>query len=258
MSELDPLQSLCLQGQQHLMAMQYLLAERTLLQAEVIALKYEDWDTIARLYMPLQEARRQRRQRCGEGTIKLDFIAQSENDVLEVDAIATKYFQGQFLIAGWGSMEPALRFRRIAGENQLYAETFLAAVYPIAGGGRAVAIVPNAEVSLPPADALPIDRLIARLPPHSIVMPATELPSGERMGDTTTFAHTMSLWERLHLPFLATADSTQDAKQRIAAYKKTIAIDYACELAHQKLSDTARGLLQVRPAGNVNRAGAAI
>ena len=36
------------------------------------AWRHRDWDTLARLYMPLQEARRQRRQRCGEGTVALD------------------------------------------------------------------------------------------------------------------------------------------------------------------------------------------
>lgn len=246
MSELDPLQSLCLLGQQQLMAMQYLQAEQTLVGAEAMALQNEDWDTIARLYMPLQEARRQRRQRCGEGAIKLDLVAASIDDVIDVEAIAAKYPHGQLLIAGWGSIEPAKQFRRIAHEKQLYAETFLAAVYPVAGGGRAVAIVPNEDVALPPADQLPIDRLIARLPPHSIVLPASELPAGERLGNTTTFAHTMSLWERLHLPFLAAADATRDVKQRLAAYRKTIAVDYACELAHQKLSDTVRVLLRNR------------
>ena len=240
----DQLQSLCLQGQEHLMAMRYRAAETALLLAESVALQSEEWDTLSRLYMPLQEARRQRRQRCGEGAIKLDVIAQSVTDVIDPVALAENYPHGQLLIAGWGTIEPARRFRKIAEDQQLYAESFLAAVYPIAGGGRAVAIVPSAKVALPPADEMPIDQLVRRLPPHSIVLPTTELPPGERLGDTATFAHTMSIWERLHLPFLAIADSTRDPRQRIAAYRKTIDVDYACELAHQKLSDTARSVLR--------------
>ena len=38
-------------------------AEQLLMQAEHDAMHAADWDTLARLYMPLQEARRQRRQR---------------------------------------------------------------------------------------------------------------------------------------------------------------------------------------------------
>ncbi len=244
MTPAEQLQSLCLRGQQELMALDYLAAEATLVQAEALALQQFDWDTVARLYMPLQESRRQRRQRCGEGTIRLDLIAASAHDTIDAAAVAQNYPHGQLLIAGWGSIEPARQFRAIATRQRLYAETFLAAVYPMAGGGRAVVIVPNAEVALPPADEMPIDRLIPRLPPHTLVLSMTELPAGQRPGDTVTFAHTMSLWERLHLPFLAMADSTRSLERRIAAYQKTIGIDYACELAHQKLSDAARQLLR--------------
>ena len=43
-------------------------------------------------------------------------------------------------------------------------------------------------------------------------------------------------------PFLAQADQTREPMQKIEAYRKTIEVDYACELAHQKLADTARHL----------------
>jgi hypothetical protein len=238
----DQLQSLCLAGQEQLMAMQYLQAEATLVQAEAIALETQDWDTLSRLYMPLQECRRQRRLRCGEGVVKLDLIPDTAGENPDAAAVAREHSHGQFLVAGFGSIEPARQFRAIARSQQLYAETFLAAVYPIAGGGRAVAIVPSAEVALPPAEEMPVDRLIQRLPPHSIVLPATELPTGAQAGTAETFAYAISFWERLHLPFLALADATTDLRQRIAAYRRTIEIDYACELAHQNLSNAAREL----------------
>ena len=68
------------------------------------------------------------------------------------------------------------------------------------------------------------------------------LPRGAQKGNTQTFAHTMALWERLHLPFLARADSERDPIRKMEGYRKTIHIDYACELAHQKLANTAREL----------------
>jgi hypothetical protein len=52
----------------------------------------------------------------------------------------------------------------------------------------------------------------------------------------------MALWERLHAPFLAAADMQVDPILRIEAYRKTIKVDYACELAHQKLSHLAKDL----------------
>ena len=70
------LQSLCELGQEQLIRMEYLAAERTLVEAEEIARRERDFDTLGRLYMPLQETRRQRRQRCGEGIVRLDLIAQ--------------------------------------------------------------------------------------------------------------------------------------------------------------------------------------
>ena len=104
-------------------------------------------------------------------------------------------------------------------------------------------IVPTEYVALPPLEsATSVDRLIAKLPPHSIVMSADDLPKGERKGTWQTFAETMSIWERLHLPWLAAADATHDPRQRIEAYRKVIEIDSACELAHQKLSSTAHAI----------------
>jgi len=50
----------------------------------------------------------------------------------------------------------------------------------------------------------------------------------------------MAMWERLHAPLLAAADMQVDPMQKIEGYRKTIRADYACELAHQKLSDAAR------------------
>src|SRR6478752_3970854 len=88
------LQSLCELGQEQLMRMEYLAAERTLERAEAIAWDARDFDTLARLYMPLQEARRQRRQRCGEGVVCLDLIAQSLEDRVDGRRVVENFPQG--------------------------------------------------------------------------------------------------------------------------------------------------------------------
>ena len=87
-----------------------------------------------------------------------------------------------------------------------------------------------------------IDELLPRLPAHSIVLGDSELPRGPRKGTHATFAETMALWERLHAPFLAAADMQHEPIQKIDGYRQTIRVDYACELAHQKLSAVAREL----------------
>ena len=236
----DALQELCETGQDRLMRMDYLGAEAALVEAEGHAWAVRDWDTLARLYMPLQEARRQRRLRCGEGTVALDLIAEGPDDHVDGHRVVENFPHGQLLVAGWGSIEPALAVRRLQAEHGLFVETFLAAAYPV-GAGRAVAIVPNEDVRLPdPSRPRSIDQLIAELPHHSIVMNADELPRGPQRGTPETYARVMALWERLHLPFLAAADACAEPVQRMGQYRRTIRVDYACELAHQNLSNVAR------------------
>jgi hypothetical protein len=149
--------------------------------------------------------------------------------------------RGQILIAGWGSIQPAIEARRARKELGLYVDVFLAAVYP-AGAGRVVAIVPGEEVALPAAEPMPVEELIRRLPAHSMMMSDAELPRGPQRGTAETYAWVMATWERLHAPFLAAAEAMGDPIRRIEAYRQTIAVDYACEPAHQRISDTARKL----------------
>lgn len=237
------LQARCEHGQSLLMATEYLRAEEVLAGVERDAWEAGDFDTLSRLYMPLQEARRQRRQRCGDGIVCLDLIATGPNDILDARHVIENYPHGQLLVAGHQSIEPAAQVRRMAREHQLYLDTFLAASYDV-GGGRAVVIVPAANVALPARAVDSIDELIGLSPPHSIVLSERELPSGSRRGTAQTFGQVMGLWERLHLPFLAAADMQADPIRKMEGYRAAIRVDYACELAHQKLSDVARSMLR--------------
>jgi hypothetical protein len=239
------LQDLCETGQRKLMAMDYLGAEAALAAAEREAWAARDWDTLARLYMPLQEARRQRRQRCGEGLVVLDLLAAGPDDHVDGRRIVENYPHGQLLVAGWGSTEPARTVRRLQAEHGLFLETFLGAVYPVGATNprRAVVIVPLDDADLPaPGRARALDDLMASLPVNSLVRWADELPAGTRKGTTETYAEVMRLWERLHAPFLAEADRQTDPLAKMEGYRRTIRVDYACELAHQKLSDVAKEL----------------
>lgn len=235
------LQELCEAGQTHLMRTDYLEAERLLVQAEAIAWETRDWDTLSRLYMPLQETRRQRRLVCGDGVVQLDLLARSSSD--QPDTRQFTGATGQFLIAGWKSLAPAIALRKLQNERRLYLETFLAAVYPI-GRATAVLIAPTADTPLPNDLPDTLDRARAAIPAGCLLLDPTDLPAGRQQGTVDTFAMVSELWERLHLPWLHDADTEPDLLSRIVKYRKVIEIDYACELAHQKLSAAARELTQ--------------
>ena len=232
---------LCELGQEQLMRMEYLQAARTLARAEQQAFQNRDWDLLSRLYMPLQEARRQRRQRCGEGIVCLDLLATGPHDNVDPRHVLAHYPHGQLLIAGWGSIEPAVRLRDMAAQLELYVETFLAAVYPT-NDSRAVVIAPLADTQLPAPASRTLNELRPLLPASCILLREEELPRGPRKGTFETYGQVMDLWEKLHAPYLAFADAQTDPIAKIEGYRKTIGVDYACELAHQKLADVARTL----------------
>jgi hypothetical protein len=235
------LQEECELGQELLMATEYLRAEAVLERAESHAWNAGEFDTLARLYMPLQEARRQRRQVCGEGTICLDLVAMNADDAINPRQVIQNFTHGQLLVAGYQTLQPAVELRMLQRKHELYLDTFLAAVYPV-GKQRAVLIVPTADVALPMTPVNSMEELSRLSPPNSLVLNETELPRGRRKGNTQTFGEVMALWERLHAPFLAAADAETDPRRKMAKYRETTRVDYACELAHQKLSDVAKSL----------------
>ena len=244
---MNEIQELCERGQAQLMRMEYLEAEETLASAEHAAWAGRHWDAISRLYLPLQEARRQRRQRCGEGVVCLDLLADGPDDDLDPRHVIENYPHGQLLVAGWGSIAPAVALRQLQARHGLYVETFLGAVFPVTPAGvgdarRVVVVAPQDGTMLPAPDEQPLDELARKLPSGCLVLPVGELPKGSRAGTSETYGEVMALWERLHRPLLAAADREADPIRRIEGYRTAIRVDYACELAHQKLSDVARQL----------------
>jgi hypothetical protein len=236
----------CEQGQRQLMATQYLEAIETLSVAEELAWDAEDYLLLSRLYLPLQEARRQARLRCGEGLVRLGAIARGPGEILEPAAILAEIHQGQILLAGWGSVEAAVRLRRLARERMLYVECFLGAVFPLIGGERAVVVVALEEDRLPDAEPRSIEVLMRLLPANVLILSEKELDPAAVPGSNDTFARVSQLWERLHLPFLRAADAQTDSIRKMEGYRKTIRVDSACELAHQGFAAVAKEMGKVR------------
>ena len=213
------LQERCELGQRLLMSMDYLAAADTLAEAERLAWSARDFDTLSRLLLPLQESRRQIRQRCGEGVVCLDLIASGPHHLLDPEKIVHAIPHGQLLVAAWKTIEPALRIRHLQSTRRLYLETFLAT-----SDGR-IHILPFPGA----AD-------------HCITLEPRDLLPGRHTGTAQTYGLVMSIWERLHSPYLAAAAAQSDPIQKMAAYRLAIEVDYACEPAHQAYADAARNL----------------
>ncbi len=241
MNAAPSLHDLCELGSELLIQTRYLEAEATLERAEREAWSSHDWDSLARLYMPLQEARRQRRQRCGEGVVALDLIAQGPHDAIDGRRIVENFPHGQLLVAGWRSIEPAVQVRRLAKEHGLYVETFLGATFQL-GGRPVVVISPLEDFTLPAHDFETLEELQNHLPPRCLVVDEDHISRGHRKGTLQTFGEVMGMWEQLHAPFLSGADAETDPIRQMEAYRRTTHVDYAAELAHQKLSNVAHAL----------------
>jgi hypothetical protein len=145
------------------------------------------------------------------------------------------------LVAGWGSIQPAIELRRLQAERSQYAEAFLAAVYPI-GASRLVVIVPLPDAKMPSPEGQTPEKLAAALPTGSLVLPAEQLLKGRQKGTAETFGLVSNLWERLHTPYLAAADAEKDPIKQIEAYQLTLQVDNACEFAHQRLAAVSKAL----------------
>ena len=244
--KVDELQELCGQGQDLLVAQKYIEAEQALVRAEHEALHRGDWDTLARLYMPLQEARRQRRQQTVQGPSCLNLISQGAGDHIEGRHVIENYPLGSLLVAGWGSIEPALQVRKFQARFKLLIDVFLAAVYPLIGGGHAIIIVPHDKGILPEVRPRRWQDFPRLMPHHSLILRESELPAGTSPPSPQRVAQIEQWWEKLHLPFLREARDTADPRKRIEAYRKVLRVDYACEFAHQELAATARELARTQ------------
>jgi hypothetical protein len=224
MAEID-LQDLCERGQIELMETRYLDAANTLSRAEQAAWETRSFDTLARLYLPLQEARRQIRQRCGEGAVRMHLFPINPNQAIDPRQVLRDIPHGQLLVGGWGNAEPALRLRQLAHDQHLYVETFLGSVRLTEEGKTVVEILPTGDWKA-----------------QKLQLSGTEIPADSSTGNAETYASVMAIWERLHAPFLAAAAAVADPIQRMQAYRFTLQVDPACELAHQFLAEIARNL----------------
>ena len=248
----EELQQLCDRGQQHLLACDYVHAIQLLAWAESVAFKARDFDTLARLYMPLQEARRLFRQRCGEGMF--DLHAFSEPDVDRVEEIPEglddpiKSLFGQFAFGFFDGPRGSLDYRTLFRASHVYAETFICKRYH-GPDCYYVAFLPDEKARFRPnVSASSLKEIESALSIGAFVLKSSDIPRPKAKGDNDTFAFVMSIWERLHAPYLKRARSETDPLRRIELYRETLRVDPACEGAHQELAKLAQQLARTAPA----------
>jgi hypothetical protein len=233
---MNDLQGMCAQGQRLLALTDYLAAEEVLEKAVHLAADSGDWDTVSRGLMPLQEARRQARQRCGEGevdlTIRLPHGVATDEKAAQAwaEGFLSQHGEGQFLVAGHDSLLPAIKLRELASKRKLYVECLLAKWTKNATGNVLVKVLAEAtgDADLERSD--------------------DQLQLKQAQGDTHSYARVMKLWEDLAMPALRQAQTIAHQlknkqatmRQVFEAYIRVIRIDNACELAHQELAACAK------------------
>lgn len=241
---IDSLQGLCELGSEALIATDYVAAERVLEQAEGLALRENDFDTLARLYFPLQEARRQRRQRAGEGRISLSLPAMGVGEGLQARELADRLPHGLFLVAGLGSTEPGEALRQLHKDRGNYAEVMLGVALEMGTGGVATFAVARPVRNVSARGGSP-EELLRALPPHSVFVSASQA-GGAVAAFPETYAGAMGLFEALHRPYLAMADAMPVGLARLQAYRQVQGIDPASELAHQNAAFLCRQLARLQ------------
>ena len=171
--------------------------------------------------MPLQEARRQRRQRCGEGVVALDLIAQGPHDDRRRPTD-----RGEF------SARAAARRRvgvdRAGGSGSAPSGGARAVRRDVSRGGR----IPSAARRRSSSCHWTMRNCRRAISTrsrtwksscrnHSLVAERSAIVNGQRKGTPQTFGEVMALWERLHAPFLAEADAERDLVRQIERYRLT-------------------------------------
>jgi hypothetical protein len=218
------------QASEALVRGQYLACETLCLQALAEARQRGDWAYYARILLPLQEARRQRRIIASEGTIRLgtaDLIGGVEQWLSMFDA-------GCIAVTHPHAVEQAHTLAQLARKQHRYVEVLF--VDSDAAEDRWVVrtfAAPSAicEMNAPVAPWLnrwiswPSDDVKASpLPPAT---PADWfLDACEALGDAV----------------LAKADKVADLRQRVDLLEAALHVVPDHELLHQRLGDTARAM----------------
>ncbi len=239
---------------QALHAMRYGICEQRCLEALALAGENRDWGAYARILLPLQEARRQRRMIAGEGVIRLGSGQLEGDPTAWLDRIQA----GCVVLTHPHNAPTACRLTQWARDRQRCVEVLLADNPPTAQRwtlrsfqGPAVACDRQAppahwvDTWLMPDDPSrstppPADRLGPGPPDHAIETAPTHGPTGVR--DAADWF--LDACEALGDAALGRVHDPLGDPRRVAALEQCLAVVTDHELLHQALGEAARALQQ--------------
>lgn len=237
------------QASQALARMNYLGCEALCLDALARAQAAGDWEYFARVLMPLQEARRQRRMIAAEGTILLGTRTRAG----DAPAILARVVTGCVVLTRPHTAQDAVELETLARRQRRYVEVLWAD-----NPADATTWTVRSTVAGPPAsssmDAPPADWVDRWMDPNSSTGPRprathrTRAPDGGTRPRVDTPGMTPADWfidasERLGDAALETARfSSGDDQVRFQLLRGCLEVVHDHELIHQALAEAARRL----------------
>jgi hypothetical protein len=222
------------QASQALARMDYLTCERLCVQALGQARQQKRWAYYARILLPLQEARRQRRQIAAEGTIRLGTASLAGAPADWLDQLTA----GCILVTHPHTADDAKALADAVHEKQRFVEVLFADCEITDDPWRVRSFQgPRIEVRRPaPPDAWR-DRWI-QAEEHAEPAPADQsqtpadwfLDTSEALGDAAT--------EKIE----ARSDAIPGGEQRVWLLEEALPVTADHEILHQKLGDAARAI----------------
>lgn len=232
--------------------MEYLVCEARCLEALAVARQQSDWAYYARILLPLQEARRQRRMIAAEGVVRLGSagLEGQPTDWLDTVAPGCIVLTQPHTAATARELATTVRTKRLCAEVLLADNPVTAPRWTLrAYNGPSV----NCEVAAPAADWL--DRWLVPDDGDAVEPAATDTPSGSGgAGPAAAEGARPVDWfldacEALGDAALAQVSSPLGDPKRIEELERCLDVVTDHEIVHQALGDAARALFHTGSGG---------
>ena len=228
-------------GERHLAAGRYVAAQRMLEAAERGAWEARDWVRLARIYLPLLEARRQIRQNAAEGTIVITSVGDRGRMRGVVRAFAKE--EAGTLLLDVARAEVGVRWAREVRYAALRTGHLIEAMLLLRQGGEVRMVSPgDAEFAAGLSVEWTADegRMIGVSTERGLVVP---LPAAGRYGSAGRGSglHAVAResliagWEALALKWQARHTVRAEAEEELGWLRRALEVDPACEPVAMRL-----------------------
>lgn len=205
-----------------LVAMDYLECERLCVQAQVMARDAEEWTYYARIALPLQESRRQRRMIAAEGTIRVGTSDLKDAPINWLERVTP----GCLVVTPPHTPEQAAQLHQMAHQRRLHVEVLYAR--PGESSWRLATFTGRAAECDVPS------------PPHECLHRWLSDPADARRQDAADWF--IDATEALGDAMIAGITEPEGTRSRIAALEACLDALPDHEKLHQRLTDAARAM----------------